>query len=302
MSFLNSINFDAWRVWAPLGIAGIIVWSLWLYRFVLLPLRASGRERLPHHHVGRRSRRYHEDPDILMMCLATWLAQDPTEIIVVARRRRHRVPGAHRGLDDPRLQPIVFEHAGKRSALGVGIRAAVGEVLVLTDSDTLVGSRACSRPSRCRSSIREVGAVGTQQNVYQRTSSIWRRIADWLVDLRYYDYVPAMGRKGAVICVSRPHRGLPAHASSSRCSRTSRTSTSSGARCVAGDDGRLTWLVLGLRLQDRAPVHRHGRSRCSPTPSARSSSSGCAGAATPTAATSPRSGRAGSGGSPSSPR
>ena len=47
-----------------------------------------------------------------------------------------------------------------------------------------------------------VGAVGTHQNVYQRNSSVWRRVADWLVNLRYLDYVPAMGRAGAVPCVS----------------------------------------------------------------------------------------------------
>ena len=28
-----------------------------------------------------------------------------------------------------------------------------------------------------------------------------------------------------------------------------------GRRCVAGDDGRLTWLVLGPGLQDGAPAH-----------------------------------------------
>ena len=42
----------------------------------------------------------------------------------------------------------------------------------------------------------------TQQKVYKRWSSVWRLIADWIIDLRYYDYVPAMGRAGAVICVS----------------------------------------------------------------------------------------------------
>jgi hypothetical protein len=44
--------------------------------------------------------------------------------------------------------------------------------------------------------------VGTRQNVYMPTSSIWRRIADWIIDLRYMDYVPATARAGAVVCVS----------------------------------------------------------------------------------------------------
>jgi len=47
-----------------------------------------------------------------------------------------------------------------------------------------------------------VGAVGTRQNVYLPMSSIWRRVADWIIDLGYLDYVPATARAGAVVCVS----------------------------------------------------------------------------------------------------
>ena len=87
--------------------------------------------------------------------------------------------------------------------------------------------RPARRACRCRSSTPRSAAVGTQQNVYQRDTSVWRRVADWLVNLRYYDYVPAMGRAGAVRLRLRPHRGLPRAASCSRCSPTWRTSSSS---------------------------------------------------------------------------
>jgi hyaluronan synthase len=89
----------------------------------------------------------------------------------------------------------------------------------------------------------EVGAVSTQQNVHERTTSVWRRIADWLVNLRYYDYVPAMGRAGAVACVSgrtgayRREVVLPLL-------DNLENEFFLGRRCVSGDDGRLTWLVL----------------------------------------------------------
>jgi len=46
-----------------------------------------------------------------------------------------------------------------------------------------------------------VGAVSTRQNVHVPTSSVWRRIADWIIDLRYLDYVPATARSGAVLPV-----------------------------------------------------------------------------------------------------
>jgi len=147
-----------------------------------------------------------------------------------------------REVADPRLNPIVIRHEGKRSALGVGIRAARGEIVVLADSDTMWKEGLLSAVQMPFVDP-AVGAVGTQQNVYQRATSIWRRIADWMINLRYHDYVPAMGRKGAVICVS---------------GRTAAYRRSVivpvlpnlehefflGRRCVAGDDGRLTWLVL----------------------------------------------------------
>jgi N-acetylglucosaminyltransferase len=143
---------------------------------------------------------------------------------------------------DPRVRVLVFEHRGKRSALGVGIRAARGELVVLVDSDTRWTAGlldAVQMPFIDPT----VGGVGTQQNVYQRTTSVWRRMADWLVNLRYYDYVPAMGRAGAVACLSgrtaayRRAAVLPVL-------ENLENEFFLGRRCVAGDDGRLTWLVL----------------------------------------------------------
>ena len=77
-----------------------------------------------------------------------------------------------------------------------------------------------------------------------RHTSIWRVIADWMVNVRYLDFVPAMGRAGGVACLS------------GRTAAYRRTVVLEvlpdleneyflGRRCVAGDDGRLTWLVLG---------------------------------------------------------
>ncbi|MFL6096929.1 MAG: glycosyltransferase [Blastococcus sp.] len=88
-----------------------------------------------------------------------------------------------------------------------------------------------------------VGAVSTRQNVHMPTSSVWRRIADWIIDLRYLDYVPATARAGAVVCVSgrtaayRRSAVLPVL-------QHLEHEFFLGRRCIAGDDGRLTWLVL----------------------------------------------------------
>jgi cellulose synthase/poly-beta-1,6-N-acetylglucosamine synthase-like glycosyltransferase len=85
--------------------------------------------------------------------------------------------------------------------------------------------------------------VSTRQNVYRPETSIWRRIADWIIDLRYVDYVPATSRGGGVVCVS----GRTAAYRRSAVMPVLRDLEHEyflGRECVAGDDGRLTWLML----------------------------------------------------------
>lgn len=225
----------------PLGLAGLFVWGLWLYRAVL------SRFARPVVNNFRTTTSvvvpaYREDPDILLDCLDTWLAQNPMEVIIVPDVEDHEVLRRLSQVTDPRVRVIAFEHRGKRSALGVGIRAASGEVVVLVDSDTRWEPGlldAVQMPFVDPA----VGGVGTQQNVYLRGSSVWRRIADWLVNLRYYDYVPAMGRAGAVACLSG-RTAAYRRAAITPVLTNLEDEFFLGRRCIAGDDGRLTWLVL----------------------------------------------------------
>jgi cellulose synthase/poly-beta-1,6-N-acetylglucosamine synthase-like glycosyltransferase len=230
-----------WRQVIPLGIAGVVVWSLWIYRAV------SSRFYKPVVNDYRTTTSvvvpsYREDPKILIQALQTWLAQDPDELIIVVDVDDVGCQEALAEVDDPRLKVIVFKHHGKRSALGVGIRAAVHDILVFCDSDTLwqPGLLAAVQMPFIDP---VVGGVGTQQNVYQRTTSIWRRLADWLINLRYYDYVPAMSRKGGVICLSgrtaayRRSVILPVV-------DNLENEFFLGRRCISGDDGRMTWLTI----------------------------------------------------------
>ncbi len=225
----------------PIAIAGTVVWLLWLYRVVrsatapaiVSDFRTTTSVIVPS---------YHEDPDILMRCLQSWREQDPTEIIIVLDVADLEAYRRISELHDDRIRPILFHHAGKRSALGVGIREATSELLVLTDSDTSWTPGLLTNVQMPFIDA-EVGGVGTQQNVYQRRTSIWRRQADWLVNLRYLNYVPAMGRVGAVPCLSgrtaayRRSVVLPVL-------DNLENEFFFGKRCVSGDDGRLTWLVL----------------------------------------------------------
>ena len=111
------------------------MWALWLYRFVLSRLaRPIVNDFTTTTSVVVPS--YHEDPDILMRCLESWREQDPDEILIVLDVADTEAYERLVALDDPRIHAILFKHAGKRSALGVGIRAATSDILVLTDSDT----------------------------------------------------------------------------------------------------------------------------------------------------------------------
>ncbi|WP_226966562.1 glycosyltransferase family 2 protein [Streptomyces phaeolivaceus] len=225
----------------PLGIAGAFVWGLWLYRAVLSrfakPVVNNYRTT-----VSVVVPAYREDADILLDCLDSWLEQGPAEVIIVPDVEDTEVLRRLAQVNDPRVRVLAFEHRGKRSALGVGIRAATSELVVLVDSDTRwePGLLAAVQMPFVDP---EVGGVGTQQNVYQRRTSVWRRIADWLVNLRYYDYVPAMGRAGAVACLSG-RTAAYRRAAIEPVLENLENEFFLGRRCVAGDDGRLTWLVL----------------------------------------------------------
>jgi cellulose synthase/poly-beta-1,6-N-acetylglucosamine synthase-like glycosyltransferase len=230
-----------WRLFLPLGVVGILSWSVWLVRMlmsaatkpVVNDFRTTTSVVVPS---------YHEDPDVIDRCLATWLAQDPDEVIIVLDVLDHEAYRRLVALDDPRVHVMVFKHHGKRSALGVGIRAARSDLLVLTDSDTAWEDGLLAAVQMPFADER-VGAVSTRQNVYRPETSIWRRIADWIIDLRYVDYVPATSRGGGVVCVS----GRTAAYRRSAVMPVLRDLEHEyflGRECVAGDDGRLTWLML----------------------------------------------------------
>ncbi|MDR7082543.1 cellulose synthase/poly-beta-1,6-N-acetylglucosamine synthase-like glycosyltransferase [Arthrobacter ginsengisoli] len=225
----------------PVAIAGAIVWGLWLYRFILshrarpyvTDFEATTSVIVPS---------FHEDPDILMSALESWRQQRPTEIIIVLDVEDLEAYRRIVALGDKTIRPVLFHHVGKRSALGAGVRLAQYDILVLTDSDTW-WMPGLLRNVQMPFADPMVGAVGTHQNVYQRDTSIWRRLADWMVDLRYLDYVPAMGKAGAVPCISG-RTAVYRRDAVVLVLDNLENEYFMGRRCISGDDGRLTWLVL----------------------------------------------------------
>lgn len=230
----------------PFGLFGIVSWSVWGLRKALSAVtrptvndfRTTATIVVPS---------FHEDPDVLIRCLATWVAQGPTRIIIVLDVADTVAQRKIEAIGYPNVEVVMFKHRGKRSALGVGIRMVDTELIILIDSDTAWEEGlydAVQMPFIDPS----VGAVSTRQNVYLPKSSIWRRVADWIIDLRYSDYVPAMGRYGGVICASGRTAAYRRSVIQPRIEDLEHEMFL-GRECIAGDDGRLTWIVLSQGFQ-----------------------------------------------------
>lgn len=241
---LSSLTAEFWYA-LPIGLVGLISWSVWLgrwsasrfYRPLVNQYRTTTSLVVPS---------YREDPDVLVRCLETWLNEAPDEIILVVDIDDTEVLARLRSYsENPCIRVLPFKHHGKRSALGVGIRAARYEVIVLSDSDTAwePGLLAAVQMPFVDPAV---GGVGTRQNASERQSSIWRVVADWMLNIRYLDYVPAQSMAGGVACLSgrtvayRRSAILPVVDQLEH-------EYFLGRLCVAGDDGRLTWLVLSQR-------------------------------------------------------
>jgi hyaluronan synthase len=232
---------DQLRRFLPLGVVGLLSWSVWLVRVSL-----SRRYRpLP---IGYRTTTsvvvpaYREDPETIVRCARSWLAEKPTEVIVVPDADDKEVIDGLSWICDPRLRVMPFRHEGKRAALGVGMRAARYEVIILADSDTqwLPGLLPCIEAPF---EDPKVGGVGTRQNVFRPETSLWRRVADWMIDIRYLDYVPSQARAGAVACLSGRTAAYRRSAVMKVLGHMEHEFFL-GRLCVSGDDGRLTWLML----------------------------------------------------------
>lgn len=228
--------------WLPIGIFGLISWSIWLFRRTL-----SHRVRPTKNNFTTTTSLvvpiFREDPLVLSQCLDSWLAAEPDEIILVLDEHDDACLEmlAARQLP-PHVQIIPYPHTGKRASMGIGIRAATSEIVVLADSDTAWDPNLLREVQMPFADIR-VGGVGTRQVVAARMTSLWRRVASWLLDIRYLDYVPAMGARGAVPCLSG-RTAAYRRAVITPLLPALENEVFLGRKCYAGDDGRLTWLVL----------------------------------------------------------
>ena len=203
----------------------------------------AGRQRLPHHHLGRRalaSARTRTSSSAA--CAPGWRRTRPRSIIVLDVADTEVIDRLE-ARRDRRLRVMPFKHQGKRSALGRrhpgghAARSRAGRLRHLLD---------CRAARRRADALRrpEVGGVGTQQNVYEHQTQHLAPASPtgWSTPL-----LRLRARQGPQVA---PSSACPGRTAAYRRVAVMPVLANLedefflGRRCVAGDDGRLTWLVL----------------------------------------------------------
>lgn len=181
----------------PLGLFGLIRWLFWLGRRIpaiyYRPMDGSFSTT-----STVITPVYNEDPEVFEAAVLSWLRNKPTRIIAVidvsdvaCKAVAERYP----------IDVVMTDIPGKRPALAQGIAAATTEIVILTDSDTIWADDVLHRVMQ-PFAVPRIAGVGTRQMVLRR-DTLWQRLADMYLSMRYDDEVPAqtvMGR--AVSCLS----------------------------------------------------------------------------------------------------
>jgi hyaluronan synthase len=229
----------------PLGIIGSMTWSLWAVR------RFYGATYKPFQGAFTATTSavvpvYMEDPEVLLQAIESYLENKVGEVILVVDYKdtlnieniQKRFPGT----SFPNIKLIVTRDPGKRPALARGIREATGEIVILSDSDTSWAGNLLEEILKPFVDP-EIAGVSARQNVESKNESMIWRIENWLLDIRYIDFIPGMSVDGVVNCLSgrtaayRRSLLLPILDELTG-------ETFLGKTCVGGDDVRLTHLML----------------------------------------------------------
>lgn len=230
------------HLWVPFGFLGMISWSVWVIRRVLSGLY---RPTLNDHwqEVSVVAPAFREEPEILLAAMRSWFAAGATEVIIVMPEDEAKhVAIAQSAFPGRDVQVLTNDDPDKRRMLDVGIRATTHEIVVLCDSDTL-WEHDLLRNLVMPFANADVGGVGTRQRVLDSAGSVWRRAAEWMLDAKYLTYLPGMSIRGGVSCLSGRTVAYRREAIVPVLGELV-DETFFGRRCISGDDGRLTWLVL----------------------------------------------------------
>jgi hyaluronan synthase len=187
---------------------------------------------------------YNEDPTLFRKAIESWILNRPERIIAVIDVTDTTCMAI--AAEYPEVDVVPIDVPGKRAALAVGVDAATTEIVVLVDSDVFWEADVLQKLKMPFADPR-IGGVGTRQNMYPsdgRKPTLWERLADIYLDIRYADEVPATTLLGrAVSCLSGRTAAYRTELLQSL-REPFLNETFWGTHCMSGDDKRYTSLVL----------------------------------------------------------
>lgn len=226
----------------PLGVIGVWRWSVWLIRKIIsLFYKSPGGDFAAT--LSIITPVYNENSHYFKMALESWKRNSPDEIIAVIDHTDgenikifEEFAGAFLG-----ARLIVTTKPGKRPALADGIRASLGEIVALVDSDTIWSEdiKTCllgvfSDP--------EVGGAVTRQDVLE-TDTLARKLFKILLDDRYLLEYPFLATvSDALLCLSGRTAIYRKSAVLDKLNELE-NETFWGDKVISGDDKTLTHLI-----------------------------------------------------------
>lgn len=134
---------------------------------------------------------------------------------------------------------VRVENAGKRNALFEVSKHLDSDFTVILDSDTIITDGSISvLLSRF---VYDVGGATPIHIINNRSKNIWRRISNWLEDIRFNEVLK--GQNTAVSCLPGRMLAVRTHLFK-KCVKEMNEQTFLGAKCISGDDRFLTsWLL-----------------------------------------------------------
>ena len=210
----NLVPSNLYNYWLiiPLGIIGTWRWSIWFIKKVVASLYYPI---LPDpNKVNSKSKAnlsvsviipvYNEDEKIFKRSLDSWWKNKPAEIIAIIDKSDTGCIAEFKefqeGKDNVKL--IVTSKPGKRAALVDGILESKGQILALTDSDTMWDANFLENALGPFLVDTNIGGVTPRYHPLE-IKTIWQKMTDIFWDMRNYYDMPAQTAGGkALSCLS----------------------------------------------------------------------------------------------------
>jgi hyaluronan synthase len=210
-NFVPSSLYNYWLI-IPLGIIGTWRWTIWFIKKIVATLyypitpetKKDASRTTGDLTVSVIIPVYNEDKKIFRRSLESWWKNAPTEIIAIIDKSDTACIAEFKEFQQGKsnLKLIVTSKPGKRAALADGISESKGQILALTDSDTMWDSNFLENALRPLQVDPKIGGVTPRYHPLERRT-IWQKMTDIFWDMRNYYDMPAQTAGGkALSCLS----------------------------------------------------------------------------------------------------